>query len=89
MCIAHICQTNLSHLLKYFYMLFGNNFKRLRRENGLSQKDVAGQLGVHQSNVSDWENDVSRPEYENLIQLSKIYQCTIAELLGIDENMQG
>lgn len=52
---------------------------------GLSQKDVATKLGIYQSNVSDWENDVSRPEYEKLIQLSKIYHCTIAELLGIEE----
>ena len=66
-------------------MLFGENFKKYRREMGLSQKDVATQLGIYQSNVSDWENDVSRPEYEKLIQLSKIYHCTIAELLGIEE----
>lgn len=66
--------------------MFGENFKKLRQEAKLSQKDVAERLGIYQSNVSDWENDVSRPEYERLIQLTKLYDCSIAELLGIEEN---
>lgn len=67
-------------------MLFGEYFKKLRQEAGLSQKEVAKRLGIYQSNVSDWENDVSRPEYEKLLQLAKIYGCSIAELLGVEEN---
>lgn len=42
-------------------------------------------LGIRQSNVSDWENDVSRPEYENLIKLSILYEISISDLLGIPE----
>ena len=67
-------------------MVFGENFKKLRQEAKLSQKQVADKLGIYQSNVSDWENDVSRPEYEKLIQLTKLYDCSIAELLGVEEN---
>ena len=67
-------------------MVFGDNFKKLRQEAKLSQKQVADKLGIYQSNVSDWENDVSRPEYEKLIQLTKLYDCSIAELLGVEEN---
>lgn len=67
-------------------MLFGENFRKMRQEAGLSQKEVAEKLGIYQSNVSDWENDVSRPEYEKLIQLTMLYGCTIAELLGVEEN---
>ncbi len=67
-------------------MVFGKNFKKLRQEAKLSQKEVANQLGIYQSNVSDWENDVSRPEYEKLIQLTKIYDCSVAELLGVEED---
>ena len=43
-------------------MNFGENFKKCRLEMHLSQKAVAAKLGIHQSNISDWENDVSRPE---------------------------
>ena len=67
-------------------MRFGENFKKCRLDAGLSQKDVAKKLGICQSNISDWENDVSRPEYERLIQLSKIYCVSIYDLLGIDDN---
>lgn len=42
-------------------------------------------LGIRQSNVSDLENDVSRPEYENLIKLSILYEISIYDLLGIPE----
>ncbi len=68
------------------FMVFGDNFKKLRHEANLSQKEVAKRLGIYQSNVSDWENDISRPEYEKLIQLAKLYDCSIAELLGIEES---
>ncbi len=66
-------------------MTFGENFRKLRREARLSQNEVAEKLGIYQSNVSDWENDVSRPEYEKLIQLARLYDCSIAELLGVEE----
>ena len=66
-------------------MEFGKLFKAYRKENGLTQKEIAEKLGIAQSNVSDWENDVSRPEYENLIKLAEIYGVTVGELLGIEK----
>ncbi len=65
-------------------MQFGNNFKKLRIQNGYTQKQVAALLGVAQSNISDWENNVSRPEYENLIALAKLYGETLESLLSIE-----
>ena len=66
-------------------MEFGNYFKDARKQAGLTQKQVAQKLCIHQSNVSDWENNISRPDYEKLIELAKIYEMTIEELLGIPE----
>lgn len=66
-------------------MNFGENFKNIRKQCGLSQQEVADKLQIKQSNVSDWENDVSRPDYEKLIALSELYDVTLYELLGIDE----
>ena len=66
-------------------MLFGEIFRKCRLEMHLSQKEVALKLGIHQSNISDWENDISRPEYEKLIQLAEIYNVSVCELLGVDE----
>lgn len=64
-------------------MKFGKFFKTARKQSGLTQKYVAEKLGIHQSNISDWENDISRPEYENLIELAKIYEVSIEDLLNI------
>ncbi len=66
-------------------MNFGENFKYIRKQCGLSQQEVADKLQIKQSSVSDWENDVSRPDYEKLIALSELYDVTLYELLGIDE----
>ena len=66
-------------------MNFGENFKNIRKQCGLSQQEVADKLQIKQSSVSDWENDVSRPDYEKLIALSEWYDVTLYELLGIDE----
>ena len=66
-------------------MKFGENLKNCRKENGLSQKDVALAVGLNQSSISDWENDISRPDYETLFELCKLYNVTIYELLGVEE----
>ena len=65
-------------------MNFGENFKNIRKQCGLSQQEVADKLQIKQSSVSDWENDVSRPDYEKLIALAELYDVTLYELLGID-----
>ena len=65
-------------------MNFGENFKNIRKQCGLSQQEVADKLQIKQSSVNDWEDDVSRPDYEKLIALSELYDVTLYELLGID-----
>lgn len=66
-------------------MNFGYLFKKYRRLQHLTQCEVAERLHICQSNISDWENDVSRPEYEKLIELAKIYDVSVDELLGLKD----
>lgn len=66
-------------------MNYGEIFKKYRTQSGLTQKDVAKKLNIHQSNISDWENDISRPEYEKLVQLSILYEVSIYDLLDVPE----
>ena len=56
----------------------------MRLQCNLTQKQVADTLGIEQSNISDWENNVSRPEYENLIALARLYDETLESFLGIE-----
>ena len=67
-------------------MNFGEIFKKIRLENNLTQKEVARRIGIKQTNISSWENNKTRPEYENLIKLSNIYDVTIDELLGVEKD---
>lgn len=83
--IAHICQCVIHIFDKIKNMNYGGFFKEARRNCGLTQKYVADKLCIHQSNISDWENDVSRPEYEKLIELAKLYGVSIYDLLGVPE----
>lgn len=66
-------------------MNFGENFKKIRKSCSLTQAQVAEKLGIHQSNISDWENNISRPEYEKLIELACLYDVSLYEILGLDE----
>lgn len=78
-----MCNT---HFVKIFFMNYGIFFKEARKQCNMTQREVAAKLGIHQSNISDWENDVSRPEYERLIELAELYDVSIYELLGIKED---
>lgn len=66
-------------------MNYGIYFKNARSQSGLTQKQVAVRLGIHQSNVSDWENDISRPDYEKLLELSRVYEVSVYDLLGVPD----
>ena len=88
MCITHKCQCVL-HIFLYNSDMkittYGQNFRHLRKAANLTQKEVADHLHIYQSNISDWENDISRPDYETLIKLSHLYSATLYELLEVNE----
>ena len=44
---------------------------RLRRERGLSQEELAAQLGVSRQAVQKWESGVSQPSLEKLTALAR------------------
>ncbi len=50
---------------------FGENLKKIRRKNQLSQKDLAEMLGVSRQAVSKWELGDGYPEVDKLLILSR------------------
>lgn len=60
---------------------YGKRLKLARIAAGYTQNDVAEKLGVYQSNVSNWEKNVYRPDYDNLRKLSRLYNESIDFLL--------
>ena len=63
-----------------------NNLKLLRKNKNFSQIQLASELGVSQQAVAKWEPGKSTPRTEKLIQLAKILNCTVDELIS-DENL--
>ena len=61
------------------------NIKEAREKAGLTQQDLANELGVGQSTVAMWETQKSLPRTDKLPALAKIIGCTIDELLKNEE----
>lgn len=70
-------------------MTFGEKIQQLRKEQNLSQEDLAEQLGVSRQAVSKWERDAGYPETEKLIRMSRLFHVTMDDLVndgGSQEN---
>lgn len=54
----------------------------LRRKSGLSQEQLAEQIGVSRQAISKWEVGLSTPELDKLKALSEYFNITVDELVG-------
>jgi len=61
-------------------MKFCCKLQTLRKENKLSQEQLADMLDVSRQSVSKWESGNTYPEMDKLIQISKIFNCTLDDL---------
>jgi transcriptional regulator with XRE-family HTH domain len=64
-----------------------NNLKSYRKENNLTQEDFAEILGYSQKNIAKWEQGISVPPIEVLIELSSLMEMSIDKLLGIKKSI--
>ena len=60
---------------------FGSFVAQLRKERGLTQKELAQRLHVTDKAVSKWETGASDPSTSNLLTLAKLFNTTAEELL--------
>ena len=60
------------------------NLKKIRKENNLSQEDLADILGVSRQAISKWESKVSYPEMDKIVLLCKKFDLNIDDLLHGD-----
>ncbi len=66
----------------------GIRIKQLRKEAGLTQAELGKQLGVVKQTISSWENNISEPNGDTLIQLSNILNTSPDYLLGSSPDYQ-
>lgn len=65
-------------------MDFGTRLKILRKQAGLTQQQLATQLGITKSVVSFYELQERSPSPEVLIKLASIFHVSADYLLGLD-----
>ncbi|HHV8181851.1 TPA: helix-turn-helix transcriptional regulator [Streptococcus pneumoniae] len=63
-----------------------NRLKKLRKEKGLTQADLAKVLNTNQSQYGKYENGKTNLSLENAQILSEYFGVSIAYLLGYEEN---
>lgn len=61
------------------------NLKSLRRQNNLTQKELAQKLNVSHSNVSGWEKGKWQPDLESVIKICKLFGCSSDYLIGLSK----
>ena len=66
-------------------MKFGDNLRNLRKSKNMSQEDLATKVNVSRQSVSKWETSEAYPEMNNILELCKIFHCSINDL--VNDNM--
>jgi len=61
-----------------------DNLKKIRKDNNLSQEDLAEKLGVSRQAVSKWEQGLAYPEMDKVLQLCNMFNLNIDEILNQD-----
>jgi transcriptional regulator with XRE-family HTH domain len=64
-----------------------NNIMRLRKEQGLTQEDLANYLGVTKASVSKWETEQSFPDIALLPRIATYFGVSIDDLMGYAPQM--
>ncbi len=62
-------------------MKFCDKLPKQRKNNNLSQEQLADKLGVSRQAVSKWESGSSYPDMDKILQICKVLNCTLEDLL--------
>jgi len=65
-------------------MRFAENLQRIRKENHLSQEELAEMLDVSRQAVSKWEQGTGYPEVEKLLLLSRELNLSLDSLMATE-----
>ena len=65
-------------------MSIGEEIKKIRKEAGLSQKELGERLKVSQAMIAQYENGKRTPKIETLIKIAEALNCEVSD---IDENI--
>ncbi len=62
-------------------MILGENVKRLREKNNMSQRQLASKLLVSNTAISNIEQDKTSPSLQLAVNIANVLGCTVDELV--------
>ena len=62
-------------------MRFCDKLANLRRNNNITQEILADKLNVSRQAVSKWENGTSMPDMKTIMELCRILNCSLEDLI--------
>ena len=66
----------------------GMMISTLRKEKGMTQLELAEQMGVTDKAVSKWERDLSFPDINSIPKLAEIFEVSVDELMQVKTEMK-
>ena len=64
---------------------FGEKIKELRKTRGLTQPELAKELGVSNGMISNWENDVNEPGLSHIKNIAIFFDISADFIVGINK----
>lgn len=64
--------------------MMNDELKRLRKEKGLTQVELAERLNLSQATIASWESGLRRPDLDFLPTIADFYGVSVDDLLGRD-----
>ena len=61
----------------------GSIIRRYRKENGLTQEQLADKINVTKNRVSNWEQGINRPDADILADICRALNVSPSNLLGV------
>ena len=66
--------------------MVADRIKFLRESNNLTQSELAKQLGITRSSVNAWEQGISMPSTQYVVELARLFNVSVDYLLGVEES---
>ena len=66
--------------------MVAERIKKLRVQQGMTQRELARRLSITRSSVNSWEMGISVPSTQYIVELAKIFKVSTDYLLGLSSS---
>lgn len=63
----------------------GSRIKEIRKQKGLTQKQLGEKCGMYESQIRKYENGKANPKIETLQKIATALECNLSDLVDSDE----